>query len=75
MNAINNHHSLWNSEQEGSYIRAADEMFGNEWDTIISYVESTGMVTNQNLISEFKAQFSRFDIIIMEATGLAYVGI
>ncbi len=75
MNAINNHHSLWNTEQADSYIATAKATDMEAFIMIFEKLSSMGMATAQNFIQEFKAYYPKQDETIMEATGLAYVGI
>ncbi len=75
MNAINNHHSLWNDDQADAYVSFAKADFFEEFDAIRKELFSMGMLSVQNFIGEFKLFYPDADTLIMEATGLAYVGI
>lgn len=75
MNAINNHHSLWNDAQADAYVSYARDHFSDEAKSLSKHLMSIGMLSVQNFIQEFKIDYPYADIEIMEATGLAYVGI
>lgn len=75
MNAVNNHHSLWNHDQADVYVSCAKAHFGDEAKSLSKYLMSAGMLSDQNFIQEFKLDYPYADTAIMEATGLAYVGV
>ena len=74
-NAINNHHSLWNSAQEELYINTAKTEFPKEFNELYDTLLTLGMLNSENMIQEFCNCYREHDGRIMEITGLAYVGI
>ena len=73
--AVNNHHSLWNFEQEQAYMSEAKKIDNEQYVAIVLELRSLNMCDAQNFIQEFAFHNPIKDEAIMEATGLAYVGI
>lgn len=73
--ANNNHYALWNEYQQDSYVATAMSRFPEEWNRIRTDLDELGMLTGMNFIQEFLLAHRNLDVEIMEATGLAYVGI
>ncbi len=75
MDAVNNHHSLWNSMQENLYREVAKIHFPDRSQAVSSTLIEMGMLTSQNFIQEFKNEYPEADAWIMEAAGFMYVGV